>query len=59
MLAYHLIEEINEKRKLEAGAVECNDEKLEMSAYLLLEKIIKRYKLHRGATNFDSAYDVF
>ena len=26
-----------------------------MSAYLV-EKIIKRYKSHRGATDFDSAY---
>ena len=29
--------------------------KLEMSAYLV-EKIIKKYKSHRGATDFDSAY---
>ena len=54
MLAYHSIEESKEKRKL-VGAVESNDEKLEMSAYLL-EKIIKRYKSQRGATGFDSAY---
>ena len=29
--------------------------KLEMSAYLV-EKVIKTYKSHRGATDFDSAY---
>jgi DNA-binding transcriptional regulator YhcF (GntR family) len=54
MLAYHSIEESKEKRKL-GGAAESNDDKLEMSAYLV-EKIIKRYKSHRGATDFDSAY---
>jgi hypothetical protein len=52
--AYHSIEESNEKKKL-GGAAESNDERLEMSAYLV-EKIIKRYKSHRGATDFDSAY---
>jgi DNA-binding transcriptional regulator YhcF (GntR family) len=54
MLAYNSIEESKEKRKL-GGAAESNDDKLEMSAYLV-EKIIKRYKSHRGATDFDSAY---
>ncbi len=54
MLAYNSIEESKEKRKL-GGAAESNDEKLEMSAYLV-EKIIKRYKSHREATDFDSAY---
>jgi DNA-binding transcriptional regulator YhcF (GntR family) len=55
MLAYHSIELSKEKREL-VGAVGSNDdEKLEMSAYLV-EKIIKRYKSHRGATDFDSAY---
>ena len=43
-----------EKRESEATA-ESNDEKLEMSAYLV-EKIIKKYKSHRGATDFDAAY---
>jgi len=55
MLAYHSIEESKEKRKLVGASAESNDEKLEMSAYLV-EKIIKRYKSHRGATDFDSAY---
>jgi hypothetical protein len=27
-----------------------------MSACYLVEKIIKKYKSHRGATDFDSAY---
>jgi hypothetical protein len=54
MLAYHLIE--LSKEKIESGATgESNDKKLEMSAYLV-EKIIKKFKLHRGATDFDSAY---
>ena len=44
MLAYHSIE-------LESNS----NEKIEMSAYLV-EKIIKKYKSHRGATDFDSAY---
>ena len=56
MLAYHSIEMSKEKRReLAGGAAESKDEKLEMSAYLV-EKIIKRYKSHRGATDFDSAY---
>ena len=55
MLAYHSIEESKEKRKLVGASAESNDEKLEMWAYLV-EKIIKRYKSHRGATDFDSAY---
>jgi hypothetical protein len=54
MLAYHYIELSREKRESEVTA-ESNDEKLEMSAYLV-EKIIKKYKSHRGATDFDSAY---
>ena len=41
MLAYHSIEESKEKRKLVGASAESNDEKLEMSAYLV-EKIIKR-----------------
>ena len=60
MLAYHSIE--LSKVKGESGAAgESNDKnkkphvKLEMSAYLV-EKIIKTYKSHRGATDFDSAY---
>jgi hypothetical protein len=60
MLAYHSIE--LSKAKGESGAAgESNDKnkkphvKLEMSAYLV-EKIIKTYKSHRGATDFDSAY---
>ncbi len=31
------------------------EEKYEMSAYLV-EKIIKNFKSHRGATDFDSAF---
>jgi hypothetical protein len=54
MIAYHSIELSREKRESEATA-ESNDEKLEMSAYLV-EKIIKKYKSHRGATDFNSAY---
>jgi hypothetical protein len=55
MLAYHSNEVSKEKREL-GGAAESNDEKIEMSAYPV-EKIIKMYKWHRGATNnFDSAY---
>jgi hypothetical protein len=54
MLAYHSIELSREKRDSEATAKN-NDEKLEMSAYLV-EKIIKKYKSHGGATDFDSAY---
>ncbi len=60
MLAYHSIE--LSKVKGESGAAgESNDKnkkphvKLEMSAYLV-EKMIKTYKSHRGATDFDSAY---
>jgi hypothetical protein len=53
MLAYHSIELSREKRESEVTA-ESNNEKLEMSAYLV-EKIIKKYKSHRGATDFDSA----
>jgi hypothetical protein len=34
---------------------ENSQETLEMSAYLV-EKIIKKYNSHRGATYFDSAY---
>jgi hypothetical protein len=63
MLAYHYIDLSKENIKSEA-ILECNEdvkekenfkEKLEMSAYLV-EKIIKKYKSHRGATYFDSAY---
>jgi hypothetical protein len=54
MLAYHSIKLSREKRESEATS-ESNDEKLEMSAYLV-ETIIKKYKSHRGATDFDSAY---
>jgi hypothetical protein len=54
MLAYHSIEVSKEKREL-AGAAENKNDKHEMSAYLV-EKIIKLYKSHRGATDFDSAY---
>eukprot|EP00978_Attheya_sp_CCMP212_P015290 scaffold39415_cov52-Attheya_sp.AAC.1 len=54
MLAYHSIELSKEKRE-SAGEAESSNEKLEMSAYLV-EKIIKTYKSHRGATDFDSAY---
>jgi hypothetical protein len=54
MLAYHAIEVSKEKRAL-GGATESNDNNIEMSAYLV-EKIIKMYKSHRGATDFDSAY---
>jgi hypothetical protein len=46
MLAYHSIQLSREKRESDAT---------EMSAYLV-EKIIKKYKSHRGATDFDSAY---
>ena len=53
MLAYHSIEISKEKRV--SGVTGGSNEKLEMSAYLV-EKIIKKYKLHRGATDFDSAY---
>jgi len=54
MLAYHSIELSKEKRE-SGGEAESSNEKLEMSAYLV-EKIIKTYKSHRGATDFDSAY---
>ena len=64
MLAYHSIELSKKKCKSEAEG-ESNEEdvkkkkntqkNLEMSAYLV-EKIIKTYKSHRGATDFDSAY---
>ena len=53
MLAYHSIE--TSKEKSESGATGESKVKLEMSAYLV-EKIIKTYKSHRGATDFDSAY---
>ena len=64
MLAYNSIEIGKERRRLEAierenhGANQNENtqvNKLEMSAYLV-EKIIKTYKSHRGATDFDSAY---
>jgi hypothetical protein len=54
MLAYHSIELSKEKRE-SGGEAESSNAKLEMSAYLV-EKIIKTYKSHRGATDFDSAY---
>ena len=53
MLAYHSIE--TSKEKSESGATGGSKEKLEMAAYPI-EKIIKMYKSHRGATGFDSAY---
>ena len=53
MLAHHSIE--LSKEKIESGVRgESNNEKLEMPAYLV-EKIIKKYKSHMGATDFDSA----
>jgi hypothetical protein len=63
MLAYQSIETSKDRSKAEAteemnNDVEKNENtqvKLEMSAYLV-EKIIKKYKSHRGATDFDSAY---
>ena len=63
MLAYNSIELSKERRRLEEfdDNVDNEDEdenpqtKLEMSAYLV-EKIIKKYKSHRGATDFDLAY---
>ena len=51
--AYHSIEMSKEKSEL--GATGESREKLEMPAYLV-EKIIKTYKSHSGATDFDSAY---
>jgi hypothetical protein len=63
MLAYQSIEISKDRSKSEAteemnNDVEKNENtqvKLEMSAYLV-EKIIKKYKSHRGATDFDLAY---
>jgi hypothetical protein len=65
MLAYHCIEMRKEERKLAAtkesnpdvkGVKEEEEEKkYEMSAHLV-EKIIKKFKSHRGAINFDLAY---
>jgi hypothetical protein len=63
MLAYHSIEiskdrsksETTEKRKKDVSKNENTRVKLEKSAYLV-EKIVKKFKSHRGATYFDSAY---
>jgi hypothetical protein len=67
MLAYDSIERSKERARLVEveennhgeGQGEDVDEnpqtKVEMSAYLV-EKIIKTYKSHRGATDFDAAY---
>ena len=55
MLAYHSIKLSMEKSESGATGGESKNEKHEMSAYLV-EKIIKTYKSHRGATDFDSAY---
>jgi hypothetical protein len=49
MLAYHSIELSKAKGESEVAG------ESKMSAYLV-EKIIKTYKSHRGATDFDSAY---
>ena len=53
MLAYHSIETSKEMSEVDVKWE--SNEKMEMSAYLV-EKIIKTYKSHRGATDFDSAY---
>jgi hypothetical protein len=64
MLAHHCIEMRKKERKLAAtkesnpdvkGVKEEEEKKHEMSA-CLVEKIIKKFKSHRGATDFDSAY---
>jgi hypothetical protein len=64
MLSHHCIEMRKEERKLAAtkeinpdvkGVKEEEEKKHEMSA-CLVEKITKKFKSHRGATNFDSAH---
>jgi hypothetical protein len=63
MMAYHSIEiskdrsksEMTEKSKKDASKNENTRLKLELSVYLV-EKVIKKFKSQRGATDFDSAY---
>jgi hypothetical protein len=52
---YQVRGRIGMQRNKDLKEKENSREKLEMTAYLV-EKIIKKYKSHRGATDFDLVY---
>jgi hypothetical protein len=55
MLAYHTLDNTEEVDENDLDDAEAKEKKPLMSAYLI-EKIIKQYKCHRSAADFDTGF---